>query len=53
MVLRSQAPHEIADSNWAGYQHRFNGNATRAQRSADDVDFSTDLMRLAADGGPQ
>ena len=50
VIVRSQAPREITDSNWAGYQHQFNGNATRAQRSADDVDFSTDLMRLAAGG---
>jgi FMN reductase len=51
VILRSQAPSEIADSNWAAYQHQFSGNATRAQRSVDDVDFSTDLMRLAAGGG--
>ena len=50
VLLRSHAPGEIADANWAGYQHQFGGNATRAQRSADDVDFSTDLMRLAAGG---
>lgn len=49
-LLRSQAPAEIADGNWAGYQHQFGGNATRAQRSVDDIDFSTDLMRLAAGG---
>ena len=51
VILRSQAPREIADSNWAGYQHQFGGNATRAEQSVDDVDFSTDLMRLAAGGG--
>jgi FMN reductase len=50
-LLRSQAPRDIAESNWDGYQHEFGGNATRAQRSVDDVDFSTDLMRLAAGGG--
>jgi FMN reductase len=33
-----------------GYQHRFAGNATRSQQSADDVDFDTDLMRLATGG---
>jgi len=53
VILRSQAPREIADSNWAGYQHQFGGNATRAERSVDDVDFSTDLMRLAAGGESQ
>ena len=50
VLLRSQAPREIADSNWDGYQHQFGGNAARAQRSVDDVDFGTDLMRLAAGG---
>ncbi|MCE0538892.1 NAD(P)H-dependent oxidoreductase [Kineosporia rhizophila] len=40
----------IADSGWDGYQHRFAGNATRSQQSVDDVDFSTDLMRLANGG---
>jgi FMN reductase len=51
VLLRSRAPREIADSNWDGYQHEFGGNATRAKRSVDEVDFSTDLMRLAAGGG--
>jgi FMN reductase len=50
VLLRTKAPREIADSNWDGYQHQFGGNATRAQRSVDDVDFDTDLMRLAAGG---
>ena len=40
----------IADAGWDGYQHRFAGNATRAQQSVDDVDFDTDLMRLATGG---
>ena len=51
MLLRSQAPRQIAEANWAGYQHQFGGNAVRTQRSVDDVDFSTDLMHLAAGGG--
>lgn len=38
---------EIADGGWSGYQHTFAGNATRAERTTDDVDFDTDLMRLA------
>ncbi len=33
-----------------GYRHRFAGNATRSPQSADDVDFDTDLMRLATGG---
>jgi FMN reductase len=42
----------IADRAWSGYQHRFGGNATRAQQTVDDVDFNTPLMRLAAGGAP-
>lgn len=38
---------KIADAAWAGYQHQFAGQATRAERDAGDVDFDTDLMRLA------
>lgn len=41
---------DIADAEWAGYQHSFAGNATRAEHSAADVDFDTDLMRLARGG---
>lgn len=51
LLLRSGAGREIADTAWDGYQHQFSGNATRAERSAADVDFTTDLMRLAAGGG--
>jgi FMN reductase len=51
LLLRSGAPREIADENWAGYQHQFAGNATRAERSITDFDFTSDLMRLAAGGG--
>jgi FMN reductase len=40
----------LADAGWDGYQHRFAGNATRSQQSADDVDFDTDLMRPATGG---
>ncbi|MGW9030285.1 CE1759 family FMN reductase [Streptomyces sp. NPDC055722] len=47
VMLRSGAGRQIADSNWSGYDHQFGGNATRAERSLDDVDFTTDLMRLA------
>ncbi|MGI5143434.1 MULTISPECIES: CE1759 family FMN reductase [unclassified Streptomyces] len=47
VMLHSGAGQQIADSNWSGYDHQFGGNATRAERSLDDVDFTTDLMRLA------
>jgi FMN reductase len=50
LLVRSGAPRDIADDNWAGYQHQFGGNATRAERSAADLDFDSDLMRLAAGG---
>jgi len=52
LLLRSGAPREIADDNWYGYQHQFAGNATRAERSTADIDFTSDLMRLAAGGRP-
>ena len=51
LLLRSGVGRSIADSAWTGYQHRFSGNATRAERETADVDFDTDLMRLAAGGG--
>jgi FMN reductase len=51
LLLRSGAPRDIADDNWTEYQHQFAGNATRAERSTSDVDFTSDLMRLAAGGG--
>jgi FMN reductase len=50
VLVRSTVPRDIAEDNWQAYQHRFNGNATRAEKSAADVDFDTDLMRLAAGG---
>ena len=50
LYLGSGVGASIADSAWSGYQHQFAGNATNAERSVADVDFSTDLMRLAAGG---
>ena len=40
----------ITNAAWDGYQLQFGGNATRAEREADDVNFDTDLMRLATGG---
>ncbi|MGD8169959.1 CE1759 family FMN reductase [Herbiconiux sp. P16] len=51
LLVRSGVGRSIADSAWAGYQHPFSGNATRSEASAAEVDFDTDLMRLAAGGG--
>ena len=50
LLVGSGVGASIADGAWTGYQHQFSGNATRAERVAADVDFSTDLMRLAAGG---
>lgn len=50
LFLRSGVAASIADGAWSRYQHQFGGNATNAERSAADVDFDTDLMRLAAGG---
>ena len=50
LLVRSGVGASMADGAWSGYQHEFAGNATNAERSAADVDFNTDLMRLAAGG---
>ncbi len=50
VLARSGVGASMADGAWSGYQHQFSGNATRAERSAAEVDFSTDLMKLAAGG---
>ena len=50
MLVISGVGASMADGAWSGYQHQFSGNATRSDRSAADVDFSTDLMKLAAGG---
>jgi FMN reductase len=50
LLMSSGATHSIAAENWSDYQHFFGGNATRAERRVGDVDFDTDLMRLAAGG---
>jgi FMN reductase len=42
----------VADHSWSRYQHRFAGNASRADRTAADLDFDSPLMRLAAGGRP-
>jgi FMN reductase len=41
---------QIADRVWSAYQHQFAGNASRAARTPDDIDFDSPLMRLAAGG---
>jgi FMN reductase len=49
-LLRAGVAPEIADRTWSAHRHEFGGNATRAERSGADVDFDTDLMRLATGG---
>lgn len=49
-LMVSGVGRDIADGGWGDYQHSFGGNATRAERTAADVDFNTDLMRLARGG---
>jgi FMN reductase len=49
-LLRAGVGREIAERNWSAHQHEFGGDATRAERTAADVDFDTDLMRLATGG---
>jgi FMN reductase len=50
VLARSGVEEQVADHAWSGYQHRFAGNATRAEQTAEDVDFDSPLMRLAAGG---
>jgi FMN reductase len=50
LLLEKRIGPDIAGSNWGGYSHQFGGNATAAERSVGDVDFDTDLMRLATGG---
>jgi FMN reductase len=50
LLVSSGVGRDIAGDNWSEYQHQFAGNATRADRSVADVDFDSDLMRLAAGG---
>jgi FMN reductase len=50
VILQAGVGKRIADRAWSGYQHQFDGNATRAARTTADVDFNSPLMRLAAGG---
>ena len=49
-MITSGAGPAIAAEAWAGYQHQFGGAATRSERETADVDFGSDLMRLATGG---
>jgi FMN reductase len=50
VLVRAGVEQQIAEHGWSGYQHQFAGNASRAERTAADVDFESPLMRLAAGG---
>jgi len=50
VMVAAGVEQQIADSAWGSYQHQFGGNAARAEQTADDVDFSSRLMRLATGG---
>jgi FMN reductase len=50
VMVRAGVEQHVADDAWSGYQHQFAGNATRADRTAADLDFDSPLMRLAAGG---
>jgi FMN reductase len=49
-LLVSRVGAQMADAAWRHYRHRFAGSASRAEQTAADLDFSTDLMRLATGG---
>jgi FMN reductase len=50
VVMEAGVERQIADRAWSAYQHQFAGDARRAARTADDIDFDSPLMRLAAGG---
>ncbi len=50
VIVEAEVEARIADRAWSAYQHQCAGNASRAARTADDVDFNSPLMRLAAGG---
>lgn len=50
LLIRSGMSQQIASANWDGYQHQFAGSAPRAAKEVADVDFGSDLMRLATGG---
>ena len=50
VMVRAGVEQHVADDAWSSYQHEFGGNASRADRTAGDLDFDSPLMRLAAGG---
>jgi FMN reductase len=52
LLVRSGVGADIVAGNWTRHEHAFGGSANGAVRTIEDVDFDTDLMRLAAGGRP-
>jgi FMN reductase len=50
VMVRAGIEQHVADDVWSSYKHEFAGNASRAGRTAADLDFDSPLMRLAAGG---
>jgi FMN reductase len=50
-AVRSGIAREITGRAWGHYQHEYGGNAAQPGHGTDDIDLSTDLMRLATGGG--
>jgi FMN reductase len=50
VMVRAGVEQQVANHAWSSYQHQFAGNASRADRTAADLDFDSPLMRLAAGG---
>lgn len=50
-LTMSGATAKILENSWSDYQHQFASSATHSHRTAQQTDFTTDLMRLAAGGG--
>lgn len=50
LMIRSGIAEGVADAGWRSYQHQFGSAATHADQTVADVDFGSDLMRLAVGG---
>ena len=49
-LVLSGVGRSITNAGWEGYQHQFGGNASKAEHQAQDINFDSDLMHLAAGG---
>src|SRR5205823_4924771 len=50
VIVQADVGRQITDRAWSAYQHQFAGNASRAARTSEDIDFDSPLMWLAAGG---